>query len=90
MLDAENWQPPPPQKKKQAMGEEAWKALQRVRHMERVQAEQQTQLSWLEPHLAKSFPLQWLPLDWIGEGCMVAPLPHSTGMDYLDLLSSEL
>ena len=58
--------------------------------MERVQAEQQKQLSWLEPHLAKPFPLQWLPLDWIGEGCMIAPVPHSTGMDDLDLLSSEL
>ena len=59
-------------------------SMQRVRHMERVQAVQQKQLSWLEPHLAKPFPLQWLPLDWMGEGCMVAPLPHSTGMDYLD------
>ena len=58
--------------------------------MERVQAEQQKQLSWLEPHLAKLFPLQWLPLNWIGEGCMIAPVPHSTGMDDLDLLSSEL
>ena len=33
---------------------------------------------------SKTLPLTMAASRLDGEGCMVAPLPHSTGMDYLD------
>jgi len=58
-----------------------------ISRRERVQVEQQKQLSSLEPHLAKKpFPY----IGWMKEDYIVAPLPHSNCMDYHDLLTIEL
>ena len=50
--------------KKQAMGEEAWKALQKQRYAQRVATQLRQRWDWLDRELARPFPLQWLPLDW--------------------------
>ena len=50
--------------KRQAMGEEAWKALQKQRYRQRVSTQLRQRWDWLDRELARPFPLQWLPLDW--------------------------
>ena len=47
--------------RKQAMGPELWKALQSRKYERR---QQQLHWRWLDEHLARPFPLPWLPLDW--------------------------
>ena len=47
--------------RKQAMGPELWKALQSRKYERR---QQQRHWRWLDEHLARPFPLPWLPLDW--------------------------
>jgi len=51
-------------KKKQALGPEGWKALQKQRYAKRVASLSRQQWEWLDDHLAHPFPLRWLPLDW--------------------------
>ena len=65
--------PLPPPRKKQAMGNEGWKAGGTTKAIELVGAAS-----------SKTLPLTMAASRLDGEGCMVAPLPHSTGMDYLD------
>ena len=50
--------------KKQAMGFEVWKALQRVKCVKRVKSEHRRRWQWLDEQLARPFPLPWLPVDW--------------------------
>ena len=50
--------------KKQAMGEEAWKALQKQRYQQRMATQLRQRWDWLDRELTRPFPLQWLPLDW--------------------------
>ena len=50
--------------KRQAMGEEAWKALQKQKYRQRVATQLRQRWDWLDRELARPFPLQWLPLDW--------------------------
>ena len=47
--------------RKQAMGPELWRALQSRKYERR---QQQLHWRWLDEHLARPFPLPWLPLDW--------------------------
>jgi len=48
----------------------------------------------VEPHLAQSFPLPWLPLEWMeeeeGEGRMAASLPHAIERDWFERIVDEL
>ena len=48
--------------RKQAMGADLWKALQSRKYERRNQRQQ---WRWLDEHLERSFPLPWLPLDWV-------------------------
>ena len=50
--------------KRQALGEEGWKALQSQRYERRVEAIRRREWSWLDEELERPFPLPWLPLDW--------------------------
>ena len=50
--------------KKQAMGVEAWKALQKQRYTRRVASQTRQRWEWLDQELERPFPLPWLPLDW--------------------------
>ena len=50
--------------KRRAMGEEAWRALQKQRYAQRVATQLRQRWEWLDPELELPFPLQWLPLDW--------------------------
>ena len=50
--------------KRRAMGEEAWKALQKEKYKQRVATQLRQRWDWLDRELARSFPLQWLPLEW--------------------------
>ena len=50
--------------KRQAMGEEAWKALQKEKYRQRIATQLRQRWKWLDHELARPFPLQWLPLDW--------------------------
>ena len=50
--------------KRQAMGEEAWKALQKLRYTQRVTSQIHQRWEWLDRELERPFPLPWLPLDW--------------------------
>ena len=34
-------------------------------HMMRVESEKRKRWNWLEEQLARPFPLQWLPLEWV-------------------------
>ena len=52
--------------KKQAMGEEAYAALQRQRYQHRVENERRQRWQWVDSLLERPFPLTWLPLDWDG------------------------
>jgi len=51
-------------KKKQALGSEGWQALQKQRYAKRVASLTRQRWEWLDDHLARPFPLPWLPLDW--------------------------
>ena len=51
-------------KKKRALGAEGWKALQKRKYTKRVESQNHQRWKWLDEHLARPFPLPWLPLDW--------------------------
>ena len=50
--------------KRQALGEEKWKALQSQRYQRRVEGIRRQRWQWLDEQLERPFPLSWLPLDW--------------------------
>ena len=50
--------------KKRGMGIEEWKALQRAKYVKRAESTRHKRCNWLDKHLARPFPLPWLPLDW--------------------------
>ena len=50
--------------KRRAMGEEAWKALQKEKYRKRVTTQLRQRWEWLDQELARPFPLPWLPFDW--------------------------
>ena len=50
--------------KKEALGEEGWKALQKQRYDQRMEAIRLRNWRWLDEALEHPFPLPWLPLDW--------------------------
>ena len=50
--------------KKRALGAEGWKASQKEKYTKRAASLYRQRLQWLHEHLARPFPLQWLPLDW--------------------------
>ena len=52
------------QQKKQAMGAEAYAALQRQRYQHRVENERRQRWQQVDDQLSRPFPLEWLPLDW--------------------------
>ena len=52
------------QQKKQAMGAEAYAALQRQRYKHRVENERRQRWQQVDDQLSRPFPLEWLPLDW--------------------------
>ena len=50
--------------KKRALGVEGWKALQKEKYVKRTESLYRQRWQWLDEHLARPFPLPWLPLDW--------------------------
>ena len=50
--------------KKEALGEEGWKVLQKQRYDQRVESIRLREWRWLDDLLKHPFPLPWLPLDW--------------------------
>ena len=50
--------------KKRALGVEGWKALQKEKYVKRTESQYRQRWQWLDEHLARPFPLPWLPLDW--------------------------
>ena len=50
--------------KRQALGEEKWKALQSQKYQRRVEGIRRQHWQWLDDLLERPFPLPWLPLDW--------------------------
>ena len=50
--------------KKRALGVEGWKALQKEKYARRAASQYRQRWQWLDEHLARPFPLPWLPLDW--------------------------
>ena len=52
------------QQKKQAMGPEAYAALQRRRYQHRMENERRQRWQHVNDQLSRPFPLKWLPLDW--------------------------
>ena len=50
--------------KKRAMGIEGWRALQRAKYVRRAKSKRRKRCNWLDEHLARPFPLPWLPLEW--------------------------
>lgn len=50
--------------KKQAMGTEGWKRHQQSVYVKRAKSEQRKKWKEPEKHLARPFPLPWLPLEW--------------------------
>ena len=50
--------------KRKALGVEGWKALQKQRYEQRVEAIRRREWHWLDEALERPFPLPWLPLDW--------------------------
>jgi len=50
--------------KKKAMGPEKWKAEQKRRYAMRTAKQLRDRWEWLDNHLARPFPLPWLPLHW--------------------------
>ena len=51
--------------KRQALGEEKWKALQSQKYQRRVEGIRRQHWQWLDDLLERPFPLPWLPLDWV-------------------------
>ena len=43
---------------------EGWKALQKEKYARRAASQYRQPWQWLDEHLARPFPLPWLPLDW--------------------------
>ena len=50
--------------KKRAMVVDGWKQYQKVLYARRAESQLRKRWSWLDDHLARPFPLPWLPLDW--------------------------
>ena len=50
--------------KKQAMGAEAYKALQKQKYKKRIEGQLRQRWQWMDEQLDRPFPLDWLPLDW--------------------------
>ena len=50
--------------KKRGLGVERWKALQKEKYVKRTKSLHRQRWQWLDEHLARPFPLPWLPLDW--------------------------
>ena len=50
--------------KKEAMGLEAYNALQKQRYKNRVENERRQRWQRVYEQLSRPFPLEWLPLDW--------------------------
>ena len=50
--------------KKEALGVEGWKARQKQRYDQRMEAIRLRNWRWLDEALERPFPLPWLPLDW--------------------------
>ena len=50
--------------KKRAIGIEEWRALHRAKYVTRAESKRRKRCNWLDEHLARPFPLPWLPLDW--------------------------
>ena len=51
-------------KKKRALGEEGWKALQSQKYQHRMESIRRQHWAWLDELLERPFPLPWLPVDW--------------------------
>ena len=49
---------------KRALGVEGWKALQKEKYTKSAASLLLQRWQWLDEHLARPFPLPWLPLDW--------------------------
>ena len=49
--------------KKRALGVEGWKAFQKESYVKRTESLHRQRWQWLDEHLARPFPLPWLPLD---------------------------
>ena len=52
-------------KKRRALGDEGWKALQSQKYQKRMESIRRQRWSWLDEQLQRPFPLPWLPLDWV-------------------------
>ena len=50
--------------KKEAMGAEAYNALQQRKYRQRVEGQRRQRWQWVDDQLNRPFPLEWLPLDW--------------------------
>ena len=50
--------------KKRTLGVDGWKQHQKVLYARRAESERCKRWQWLDEHLARPFPLPWLPLDW--------------------------
>ena len=50
--------------KKEALGEEGWKAIQKQRYDQRMESIRLRNWRWLDEFLERPFPLQWLPVYW--------------------------
>ena len=51
-------------KKKRALGEEGWKALQSQKYQHRMESIRRQHWAWLDELLERPFPLPWLSVDW--------------------------
>ena len=49
--------------RKRALGTEGWKALQKEKYTKRAASLYRQRWQWLDEHLARPFPLPWLPLE---------------------------
>ena len=49
------------QQKKQAMGAEAYNALQKQKYKSRVEGQRRQRWQWVDEQLNRPFPLEWLP-----------------------------
>lgn len=74
--DEKNW----------AMGAKGWKDYQRSRYANGVKAAKRNHWSWLDDHLAHSFPLPWLPLEWMEqeEEEDIVQAIHMNSLDQMD------
>ena len=50
--------------KRQALGEEGWRALQSQKYQHRIEGIRRQHWAWLDDLLERPFPLPWLPVDW--------------------------